>query len=175
MELLKFIEEEELQLKKLEELIKQSIAEEQLISAKLMEAETDITISFAQRVADQVAALGGSWRFIISFFVILGVWILFNSLVVSQNPFDPYPFIFLNLILSCVAAIQAPIIMMSQNRKEEKDRKRARNDYVINMKAEIEIRSLHNKIDLLLTEQMKSLFKAQESQLELLQKINEKV
>jgi uncharacterized membrane protein len=175
MELESFIKEEDLQLKKLEDLIKNSILEEELISSRLMNIENDVVLGFGDRVADKMASIGGSWIFIMSFFLVLLVWIAINLTLVTEHPFDPYPFILLNLVLSCLAAIQAPIIMMSQNRKEEKDRKRARNDYVINMKAEIEIRSLHNKIDLLLTEQMKSLFRMQEAQLELLEKIASKV
>ncbi|MCE3010606.1 MAG: DUF1003 domain-containing protein [Proteobacteria bacterium] len=175
MNLENFIKEEDLQLKKLEELIKKSISEEELISSRLMSIDNESPTTFGDKVADKMAAVGGSWTFIGSFFLILATWIATNVLWLNEHPFDPYPFILLNLVLSCLAAIQAPIIMMSQNRKEEKDRKRARNDYVINMKAEIEIRSLHNKVDLLLTEQMKSLFRMQEAQLILLEKISERV
>lgn len=175
MELENFIQEEVLQLKKLEDLIKKSILEEELISARLMSIENDTPATLGERVADKMASIGGSWIFIGSFFLILMTWIAVNAAWINHHPFDPYPFILLNLFLSCLAAIQAPIIMMSQNRKEEKDRKRAKNDYVINMKAEIEIRSLHNKIDLLLTEQMKSLFRMQEAQLKLLERISQKV
>jgi len=92
-----------------------------------------------------VANFGGSWAFIISFFVVLLIWIVFNSLALKNLAFDPYPFILMNLILSCIAALQAPIIMMSQNRQEEKDRKRSENDYLINLKSELEIRSLNQK------------------------------
>jgi uncharacterized membrane protein len=98
-----------------------------------------------------------------------------NTKLFSGNPFDPYPFILLNLLLSCIAAIQAPIIMMSQNRRDEKDRRRARSDFMINMKAELEVRSLHAKIDLLISEQMTSLFKVQQAQLDLLTKIDSKI
>lgn len=106
--------------------------------------------TFGQRVADNVADFGGSWTFIISFLVFLLAWIAVNAFVFLNKGFDPYPFILLNLILSCVAALQAPIIMMSQNRQEEKDRERAKKDYEINMKSEAEIRELHDKLDRLL-------------------------
>ena len=112
--------------------------------------ETDDSRTFGQRVADNVAAFGGSWTFIISFFVFLLGWISVNVFVLLDKGFDPYPFILLNLILSCVAALQAPIIMMSQNRQEEKDRQRAKKDYEINLKSEAEIRALNDKLDQLL-------------------------
>ena len=167
-----FVEEEKLQLKKLEELVKASIKEEQFLSTRLLEIETDAEITFGQKIADKVAEFGGSWSFIIVFFSTMILWIVANVAALNTQPFDPYPFILLNLVLSCLAALQAPIIMMSQNRQEDKDRKRARGDYLINMKAEMEVRSLHGKIDLLLTEQMRSLFKVQEAQLTLLERID---
>jgi len=105
--------------------------------------------SFGERVADQLANVGGSWPFILAFLGFLGLWIAFNSRHVSTEPADPYPFILLNLVLSCLAAIQAPIIMMSQNRQEAKDRLRAEVDLETNIKAEAEIRELHTKIDAL--------------------------
>ena len=98
-----------------------------------------------------------------------------NTVLWLEKPFDPYPFILLNLILSCIAALQAPVIMMSQNRKEEKDRKRAQNDYLINLKAEIEIRNLHDKIDLLVANQMKNLFEIQKIQVQLMEEIKKKM
>jgi uncharacterized membrane protein len=128
-----------------------------------------------QTISDKVATFGGSWKFIILFGIILFVWILFNTLSPKIFNFDPYPFILMNLILSCIAALQAPIIMMSQNRQEEKDRKRGENDYLINLKAELELRSLHQKIDLLLEEQIKVLFESQAKQLEILQSIENKI
>jgi uncharacterized membrane protein len=122
-----------------------------------------------------VATFGGSWKFIIIFFIVLTIWIVFNVLSIGVLKFDPYPFILMNLILSCLAALQAPIIMMSQNRQEEKDRKRSENDYLINLKAEMQIRSLNQKIDVLLEEQIKTLFETQKKQFELLKEINKKV
>src|SRR6185436_656838 len=106
---------------------------------------------------------------------ILFAWIIFNIYASASNKFDPYPFILMNLILSTIAALQAPVIMMSQNRKEEKDRKRNENDYMINLKAELHVRSLHQKIDLMQKEQMKILYETQAKQLELLESIKEEL
>lgn len=170
-ELRDLMEQENLHLHRLSELVKESIEEEQLLSSRLIEIEQDNELSFGARLADKVAEFGGSWCFIIGFFIILLSWIIGNVWFLGSRPFDPYPFILLNLVLSCLAAIQAPIIMMSQNRREEKDRRRAKSDYMINLKAEMEVRSLHAKIDLLIAEQMKSLFAIQNSQMDLLLKI----
>lgn len=175
MDLKNLMEQEELHLKRLAELVEESIKEEELLTSKLIGLEQDTKLSTAQKLADKVAEVGGSWTFIIAFFVVLVGWILMNIHFLNENAFDPYPFILLNLVLSCIAAIQAPIIMMSQNRQEEKDRRQARSDYMINLKSEIELRSLHGKIDLLITEQMKSLFSVQQSQLDLLVKIEKSV
>ena len=122
-----------------------------------------------------VAKFGGSWAFIISFFIILVVWVLFNTLTPVKDNFDPYPFILMNLILSCIAALQAPVIMMSQNRQEEKDRKRAENDYLINLKAELEVKALNQKIELLIQEQIQTLFESQELQLKILKKLEQRL
>lgn len=122
-----------------------------------------------------VAKFGGSWAFIISFFVFCFSWMLINILNLSLTTFDPYPFILLNLILSCVAAIQAPIILMSQNRKEQKDRKRAEYDYKINLKAELEIRLLHEKVDHLLMQQNQRFIEIQQLQMDLMEDILNKV
>lgn len=162
------------QLKKLEAIVKKSIEEEDLILKNLINPPEEI-LTRGQKVSDKVAKFGGSWAFIISFFIILIVWIVFNSVTPVKDNFDPYPFILMNLILSCIAALQAPIIMMSQNRQEEKDRRRSENDYLINLKAELEIRSLHQKMDLLLSEQVKALFESQAKQLEMLKAIKVKL
>ena len=125
--------------------------------------------SFWDRLADRVAAIGGSWAFIGGFCACLVLWIGLNvGLRPFHLSFDPYPFIFLNLILSTVAAIQAPVIMMSQNRQEAKDRLRSQHDYKINLKAELEIRHLHEKVDHLLSHQWERLVRIQELQVELL-------
>ncbi len=130
-----------------------SLREQELLLSKNINFEFDHQLTFGERIADKVAEFGGSWRFIIIFGVVLMLWGAINSIVLLVKPFDPYPFIFLNLILSCLAAIQAPIIMMSQNRQETRDRLRSENDYRINLKAELGIRYLHTKIDQLLTHQ----------------------
>lgn len=162
------------QLAKLHAIVETAMADEKLIVSNLLNAPEDV-LTTGQRISDKVARFGGSWAFIISFFAILIVWILFNTLTPIKDNFDPYPFILMNLILSCIAALQAPIIMMSQNRQEEKDRKRSENDYLINLKAELEVRGLNQKVDLLLEEQIKILFDSQAKQLEILKSIEKKV
>jgi len=130
-----------------------------------IEAETTL----GQRIADQVAAFGGSWTFIITFFCFIILWMGVNVWLLTTKPFDPYPFILLNLILSCLASIQAPIIMMSQNRQEQKDRQRSEHDYKINLKAELEIKLLSEKIDHLLVHQNNKLLEIQEVQIDYLE------
>jgi uncharacterized membrane protein len=127
--------------------------------------------TFGQRIADKVASFGGSWTFIIAFGIFIAIWISSNVIMLTNKGFDPYPFILLNLILSCIAAMQAPVIMMSQNRQEEKDRDRARKDYMINLKSELEIRTLHEKIDHLIMDQQQELLEIQKAQMELLNDI----
>lgn len=127
-------------------------------------------LTFGQRLADQVAAFGGSWSFIILFGIVLAAWVLVNAwLLPNPDVFDPYPFVFLNLILSMLAAIQAPVIMMSQNRQSSKDRLAAANDYEVNLKAELEIMTLHEKIDDIRMRQVETLLKRQNEQIEQLQ------
>jgi uncharacterized membrane protein len=127
--------------------------------------------TFGQRVADNVASFGGSWTFIISFGIFILLWILLNIVWLANQAFDPYPFILLNLLLSCLAAMQAPVIMMSQNRQEEKDRERAKKDYMINLKSELEIRVLHEKIDHLIMHQQQDLLEIQKVQIEMMEEI----
>ena len=170
----KLLKSEDKQLTKLQQIVKQAIAEEKLIVENLLHQPKEV-LSKGQSISDKVATFGGSWKFILSFSIILFVWILFNTLSPRKDEFDPYPFILMNLVLSAIAALQAPIIMMSQNRKEEKDRKRSENDYLINLKAELEVRSLHQKIDLLLDEQIKILFDSQAKQLEILKRIEDRL
>ena len=131
------------QRERLRHIVNESLKEEKYITDKLIET-TDETITTGQSLADKIAKFGGSWSFIIVFLILLSVWVIINSFFPTVR-FDPFPFILMNLFLSTIAALQAPVILMSQNRKEEKDRKRAENDYMINLKAEIEIRSLHQK------------------------------
>jgi uncharacterized membrane protein len=161
-------------LNKLHEIVNQTIQEEKLIVQNLLHPPLE-TLTAGQNISDKVARFGGSWKFIILFGIILTCWIIFNALAIGNFKFDPYPFILMNLILSCIAALQAPVIMMSQNRQEEKDRMRGENDYLINLKAEMQIRSLQQKMDLLLEEQIKTLFETQEKQFDLLKEINLKL
>jgi uncharacterized membrane protein len=133
-------------------------------------------LTFPQRLADNVAAFGGSWSFIILFGVVLAAWVLLNVWVLSSSEvFDPYPFVFLNLILSMLAAIQAPVIMMSQNRQTSKDRLVAANDYEVNLKAELEIMHLHEKVDDLRIRQFDLLMQQQSEQINHLKTLLEKV
>lgn len=133
--------------------------------------EIDTTVTFGQRIADKVASFGGSWSFIITFFLFIIIWMVINVVILTVKPFDPYPFILLNLILSCLAAIQAPIIMMSQNRQEDKDRQRGEHDYKVNLKAELEIKLLSDKIDHLLVNQNRKLLEFQEVQIDYLEDV----
>ena len=127
--------------------------------------------TFGQKMADRVASFGGSWTFILTFLAVLVAWIAVNVVGLLAAPFDPYPFILLNLVLSCVAALQAPVIMMSQGRKEDKDRARAESDYRVNLKAELEIRQLHEKIDHQLAKQWDRLAEMQQIQIEILEEM----
>lgn len=170
----KLLLDENEQLNKLHRIVKESILEEKLISRNLSNPPLEI-LTAGQKVSDKVAKFGGSWKFIILFGIILTIWIIFNVMAIGHYKFDPYPFILMNLILSCIAALQAPVIMMSQNRQEEKDRMRSENDYLINLKAEMQIRSLNQKIDLLLEEEIKTLFDTQEKQFSMLKEINSKL
>jgi uncharacterized membrane protein len=118
-------------------------------------------LSFGDRMSDKLASFAGSWKFIIGFMCVLGLWIITNAFLIGR-PYDPYPFILLNLVLSCIAALQAPVIMMSQNRQEEKDRLRAKNDYKINLKSEIIVEDLHEKLEKLIEKQQKLFLKLEE-------------
>lgn len=139
-----------------------------ILSENLQE-EMEAQITGGEKLADKIAEFGGSWLFIISFFSFILIWIGINLVYLSRDAFDPYPFILLNLILSCLAALQAPVIMMSQNRQEQKDRKRGEHDYQINLKAELEIKLLSEKIDHLLVHQNKKLLEIQEVQTDYLE------
>jgi len=134
-----------------------------------------VVLTYGQRLADKVAAFGGSWRFIIMFMSFLIIWMIINIVFLAAKAFDPYPFILLNLILSCVAALQAPVIMMSQNRQEEKDRQRAKNDYMVNLKSELEIRMLHEKIDHLILNQQQRLLEIQQIQIDMMNDIMQRI
>lgn len=143
--------------------------------AELMLSDGEGRLTLGQRAADRLANIGGSWPFIIIFILCLIAWILANTFAVFSKNFDPYPFILLNLALSCLAAIQAPIIMMSQNRQSDRDRQREISDYKVNLKAEIEIELLHKKLDYLLKEPWNHLMSTQEMQVKLLQQLTEVV
>jgi uncharacterized membrane protein len=158
------------ELSSLDEEVVKSLREHELISENL-NVESDSQLTFGQRVADHVAGFGGSWSFILTFAVILAGWIAFNTLAILRQPFDPYPYILLNLVLSCLAALQAPVIMMSQNRQEARDRLRAEHDYRVNLKAELEIRQLHWKMDQLLTHQWRRLLEIQQIQTDLMEEL----
>lgn len=140
-----------------------------------IDGEEGQILTVGQRVADKVATFGGSWTFIISFGVFILIWITANVVWLANKSFDPYPFILLNLILSCLAALQAPVIMMSQNRQEEKDRERAKKDYMINLKSELEIRTLHEKIDHFIMDQQQELLELQKVQIEMMTNILKRV
>ncbi len=168
MYLARLVEQEKGELAVIDQDVMNAIRDNSLLSENV-QIELDKPLSFGQRMADRIATFGGSWRFLGAFSIFLFIWILFNSLWFLFQPFDPYPFILLNLILSCLAAIQAPIIMMSQNRQEEKDRIRAEHDYKINLKAELEIKLLSEKMDHLLIHQNKKLLEIQEVQVDYLE------
>ncbi|OAL81510.1 hypothetical protein AY606_01885 [Acinetobacter sp. SFB] len=150
-----------------------SMQQHELIT-KNVETKLDQNWTLGERLADKIASFGGSWSFLICFAIFLALWIIVNTVVMVSHPADPYPFILLNLILSCIAAIQAPVIMMSQNRQEAKDRLRSQNDYQINLKAELEIQHLHEKLDHLLMHQWDRLAQIQEIQLDLLSEMSKK-
>ena len=165
----KFLQTEISQLSKLEKDVVRSLGDDTSFVAKV-EEEVD-TRNYGQIVADKVAAFGGSWTFIIAFFIFISIWIGSNVFIFTNKEFDPNPFILLNLILSCVAALQAPVIMMSQNRQEEKDRERAKKDYMINLKSELEIRMLDDKMDHLVMYQQQELIEIQKVQIEMMNDI----
>jgi uncharacterized membrane protein len=150
-----------------QEVIKSLHANESVVED--MNAEFDKNLSFGDRLADQVAAVGGSWGFVIGFGLVLTIWVVINTVILMSKAFDPYPFILLNLFLSMLAAIQAPIIMMSQNRSAVRDRIQAESDFKVNLKAEIEVRALTEKIDQLLHNQWMRLMEIQQIQMEMLE------
>ncbi len=158
------------ELSELEKAVLDSITNQTTLADKI-DGDESTKLSFGQRIADKVASFGGSWTFIISFGFFILIWISLNVFWLLNKGFDPYPFILLNLLLSCLAALQAPVIMMSQNRQEEKDRERAKKDYMINLKSELEIRTLHEKIDHLIIHQQQELMEFQKIQIEMMSDI----
>ena len=164
------LEDERGDLTSLERSVVESLARHETLSENV-EAEFQKKLTLGERLADQIADFGGSWIFICLFGGFILVWVLINTLVLIMRPFDPYPFILLNLFLSCLAAIQAPVIMMSQNRQEARDRLRSENDYRVNLKAELEIRHLHEKLDHLLQHQWERLMEIQQIQIDLMNEL----
>ena len=164
------LESEKGELTTLDHEVLESLQRHETLSSNV-DAEFEKDSTLGEKMADGVASFGGSWKFITIFASILVIWIALNSVLLLRRPFDPYPFILLNLVLSCLAAIQAPVIMMSQNRQESKDRLRSQHDYRVNLKAELEIRQLHDKIDHLLSHQWERLVEIQQIQIDLLSEL----
>jgi uncharacterized membrane protein len=162
--------EERGEIGRLDQDVLKSLRENELVATNL-NAEIAEQKTFADLMADRIATFGGSWRFVLVFIGVMMVWIMINSLALFQQRFDPYPFILLNLVLSCIAALQAPIIMMSQNRQEKRDRLRAEQDYKVNMKAELEVRLLMTQLDQLRNHQWQRLLEIQGIQTDLMQEI----
>ena len=167
------LETERGELTSLEREVLLSIRDNELLAMNV-EAESEGKWSLGEKMADRIATFGGSWKFLICFGGFLALWIAINTVVLLVHPPDPYPFILLNLVLSCLASIQAPIIMMSQNRQEAKDRLRSQHDYQVNLKAELEIRHLHDKVDHLLSHQWDRLAQIQEIQIDILSEVGKR-
>jgi len=168
----KVLEEEKGELSELEEEVVKSMKEQETISTDV-NAVYEQRVKFADKLSDRLAVYAGSWKFIIGFITVLMVWIIINSVLIVLKAFDPYPFILLNLVLSCLAAIQAPIILMSQNRQDAKDRLRSDYEYRVNLKAELEIRHLHQKLDHFLKREWQTLLEIQQIQVELMKELSE--
>lgn len=164
-----FVHEQQKKITFFNDYVKKNMADDKLLSELLMLEHQEYTAG--QRVADKVASFGGSRSFIISFGVFMLIWMVLNSFILGEYGRDSYPFVLLNLCLSTIAALQAPVILMSQNRHSEIENKKAEHDYMINLKAELQIKNLHDKMDLMITEEMKKLFTVQEQQLKILKEI----
>ncbi len=167
------LEDEIGELTSLDQEVIESLQQHEVLTENI-EKQFERKLTFGEHLSDKIAEFGGSWKFIIMFGGVIVVWVVLNAVLLLDRGFDPYPFILLNLILSCLAALQAPVIMMSQNRAEARDRLRAENDYKVNLKAELEIRHLHEKIDHLLRKQYNRLFEIQQIQIELLEEISQR-
>ncbi len=166
--LTRLMEQERGELAQIDQDVMEAVKENSILSENI-EPDIEAKLTIGQKLADRIADFGGSWTFILFFFCFILVWMGINVWVNLMKPYDPYPFILLNLILSCLAAVQAPIIMMSQNRQEQKDRQRAEHDYKVNLKAELEIKLLSEKIDHLLVHQNKKLLEIQQVQVDYLE------
>jgi uncharacterized membrane protein len=162
------------ELNELEEDVLKTLQNHETISSKI-EQDKHVKLTYGQQLADKIANFGGSWKFIIIFGVFIMIWMTINVMFLAKEAFDPYPFILLNLILSCLAALQAPVIMMSQNRQEEKDRERSKQDYMVNLKSELEIRMLHEKLDHLIIHQQQELLNIQQIQVEMMEDIMKQI
>ncbi len=169
--MVEFLHKEMGELNSLEKKVLDSLNEKTSLTDIAEESLVPVDLTYGQRLADKVASFGGSWTFIIYFGVFILIWIIINIVFLANKSFDPYPFILLNLILCCIASLQAPVIMMSQNRQEEKDRERAKKDYMINLKSELEIRILHEKIDHLMLHQQQDLIEIQKVQIDMMNDI----
>jgi len=167
------LEDEIGELTSLDQEVIESLQQHEVLTENI-EKQFERKLTFGEHLSDKIAEFGGSWKFIITFGSVIVVWVVLNAVLLLDRGFDPYPFILLNLILSCLAALQAPVIMMSQNRAEARDRLRAENDYKVNLKAELEIRHLHEKIDHLLRKQYNRVFEIQQIQIELLEEISQR-
>ncbi len=168
------LSEEKGTLSEFEKEVLDSIVEKDILS-KDVDASFETKASWGERLSDKIARFGGSWPFIIIFLLFIVIWMIINIVVLTNRSFDPYPFILLNLVLSCIAAIQAPVIMMSQNRQESKDRVRSMHDYQVNLKAEVEIRRLHDKMDHLLKQQGMRMLEIQQIQLDMMEEISKSI
>jgi uncharacterized membrane protein len=165
------LERERGELGRIDREVVEALARHELLSADV-DAEFTQELSLADRLSDRLASFGGSWTFILLFGGAMAGWIALNTALAAREQFDPYPFILLNLVLSTLAALQAPVIMMSQNRLEDRDRARSQHDYQVDLKAELEVRQLHEKLDHLLSSQWQQLLEVQEIQLELLSELS---
>ena len=166
----KLLKDEKGKLSETEQEVLNSMKEQEILS-KNPDVDFEEKLTFGERLADRIADFGGSWLFICIFVLMIIVWMFINTYVLIVHPFDPYPYILLNLVLSCLAALQAPVIMMSQNRQESRDRERALHDYQVNLKAELEIRHLHQKLDHLMSHQWQRLVEIQEVQMNLMNEL----
>ncbi|MFO7619386.1 MAG: DUF1003 domain-containing protein [Thermoplasmata archaeon] len=167
------LEEERGEVSGIEQEVIRSLSEHDLL-AKDTALEYEQQLTFGEKLADKVATFAGSWGFIGFATGIIAIWIVINATALLIRPYDPYPFILLNLVLSCIAALQAPIIIMSQNRQAERDRMRAQEDYKVNLKAELEIRHLSDKIDHILTKQWERMINIMQIQMELMEDVSQK-
>jgi uncharacterized membrane protein len=162
---------EDAQFSRLHRIVEEAMREERSLTRRVEEEARKDVRTRSERLADGLTDIGGSWAFILFFIATLVAWIVVNVVFLAGTGFDPYPFIFLNLVLSCISALQAPVVLMSQNRQEARDRARAEKDYLINLRAELEIRSLHRKLDLSMEDHYKHLCAMHQTQIELLQRL----